>query len=44
VTIAWFIAISGESTEKYYIKRRVYYKKTRRPIDEDVIDVEAKSY
>lgn len=41
VTIAWFIAIGGESTEKYYIRRRVYYTKKRRPRDEDVIDVEA---
>ena len=42
VTLAWFIAIGGESTEKYFIKRRVYYYKqnpSRR--DDNIIDVEA---
>ncbi len=41
VTIAWFIAIGGESSEKYYIRRRVYYTKKRYQKNEDVIDVEA---
>lgn len=36
VTLSWFIAIGGESTEKYYIKRKVY-----RGRNDNVIDVEA---
>lgn len=40
VTIAWFIAIGGESTEKYYIRRKVYYYKKPPQRYDDVIDVE----
>lgn len=35
VSLSWVIAIGGESTEKYYIKRKIYYD------DDNVIDVEA---
>ena len=34
VTLSWFVAIGGESTEKYYIKKQIIY-------DDNVIDVEA---
>ncbi len=38
VTFSWFIAVGGETTEKYYIKRQVF---VRSPTDGPVIDVEA---
>ncbi len=41
VTFAWLIAIGGESTEKYYIRRRVYYYRKDEIAKEDIIDVEA---
>lgn len=41
VTLAWFIAIGGESTEKYYIRRQVYVYKNPKKRRDDIIDVEA---
>lgn len=43
VTLSWLIALGGESTEKYYIRRRVrYYTKPQKSHDPDIIDVEAR--
>ncbi len=49
VTVAWFVAWGGESTEKYFVRRRVVFHKTSHKMgttnkalkDDDVIDVEA---
>lgn len=38
VTIAWLIALAGESTEKYVVKRRVFYS-TSGGRREQIIDV-----
>ncbi len=43
VSLSWFIALGAESSEKYFIKRRVYIRKYKhKQTDDDVIDVEAK--
>jgi len=43
VTLAWFVVIGGEGTEKYYIRRQVYYSSGNQLRDDDVIDVKAES-
>jgi hypothetical protein len=40
VTFSWLIAVGGESTEKYYIQRRVVRQKTS-PTTGPIIDVDA---
>jgi hypothetical protein len=43
VVISWIVALSGESTEKYYVRNRVVVRTHKRPASgakNDAIDVE----
>lgn len=41
VSISWLVALGGESTEKYFIKRRVHVRKYKYTGNGPVIDVDA---
>jgi hypothetical protein len=42
VLISWFVALGGESGEKYYIRTRTTVYRPKRPISEDVLEAEFK--